>query len=205
MDKAEEKALILSLRRLEDRAWTVFYTEFHPALTHFVCLRFGCDSNQAEEIVQRTFVRCVRSIRTFDPERGRILGWLRAVASNEACTFLRRDPATSKDGSCSGLPPQALSAEIVECLDRQPLPEELLARQDTQALVAECLLELPLRQCQVLVMKYQEDLRVAEIARRLNLSEKAVESLLTRARESFRRLLVARAAARHLTVADLES
>jgi DNA-directed RNA polymerase specialized sigma24 family protein len=53
-------------------------------------------------------------------------------------------------------------------------------------------------------MKYQEELTVAGIARKLGLSEKAVESLLSRSRASFRSVLVARAAAAKLTIADIQ-
>jgi DNA-directed RNA polymerase specialized sigma24 family protein len=41
----------------------------------------------------------------------------------------------------------------------------------------------------VLVLKYMEGLRVAEIAQRLSQTDEAIESLLARARESFRRAI----------------
>ena len=176
--------------------------EFSTVLVQHVSLRFGCNAQKAEEIVQMTFVRCIRSIGTFDPARGRLSDWLNAVAANEARTFLQaeshsRAATFSTDGAGASL------AAIVDCLDRQPLPGELLERRDVQVMVGNCLRVLPLRQRQVLVMKYQEELKVAEIAQKLELSEKAVESLLSRSRESFRSALVARAAAAKLTIADI--
>jgi len=53
-----------------------------------VRLRLGCAQELAEEIVHMTFIRCVRSIKTFDLARGRLFGWLNAIARNEAHTLL---------------------------------------------------------------------------------------------------------------------
>jgi RNA polymerase sigma-70 factor (ECF subfamily) len=203
MDRAEEELLVRQLLRSDDNAWREFCATFWPVLAGNLQVRFRCDAQKADEIVQSTFVRCTRSIRTFDASRGRLLDWLKAVAANEARTYFQCESRTSPGefGSDGNRVP---IVEIVDCLDRQPLPEELLSRRDTQAMVAACLLELPSRQRQVLVMKYQDASKVVEIAGRLGLSEKAVESLLSRARESFRRALVAKAAAVKLTIADFQ-
>ena len=203
MDNAEEKTLVRRLLRFDDDAWRTFCADFWTALAQYLRLHFGCNSERAEEIVQMTFVRCVRSIRTFDPSRGRLLDWLQAVAANEARTCFKGESRPCDQESHSEGARRSLEA-IADCLDREPLPEDLLARKDTQMMVAECLLGLPLRQRQVLVMKYQEELKVAEIAKSLSISEKAVESLLSRSRESFRRLIVARVAAAKLTVGDIQ-
>ena len=202
MDKAEEESLVQQLLGCNDDAWRRFCAEFWAVLARNVQLRFGCDARKAEEIVQSTFVRCVRSIGTFDASKGCLLDWLNAVAANEARTYLQGESRArlgqrSSDGS--GWP----LTEIVDCLDRQPLPDEVLARRDTQSMVAGCLAGLPLGQRQVLVMKYQEESKVVEIAEKLGLSEKAVESLLSRARESFRKALTAKAAAAKLTIGDI--
>ena len=127
-------------------------------------------------------LRCVRSIATFDPARGRLWEWLKAVARNEARTFLR---------SAAKLPAASIetAAQAMEAIDRELLPPEILVRQDVRLLVQECLLDLGQRQREVLVLKYMEGLRVAEIAQRLSQTDEAIESLLARARESFRRAI----------------
>jgi RNA polymerase sigma-70 factor, ECF subfamily len=202
MDKAEEQTLVRRLSKFDEDAWVTFCTEFGTVLAERLRSQFGCDAHRAEEIVQMTFVRCIRSIRSFDPSRGRLLPWLKAVAANEARTYLQgQSPLRSGTSSAGSRLPLAA---IVDCLDREPLPEDVLGRKEVQRMVADCLLELPLRQRAVLTMKYQEELKVAEIARRLNLSEKAVESLLSRSRESFRSVLVAKATAARLTPGDME-
>ena len=65
-------------------------------------------------------------------------------------------------------------------------PERRLLRGEVARQVHETIDQLPSRYAQALAWKYNDGLPVIEIARRLDLSEKAAESLLTRAREAFR-------------------
>jgi RNA polymerase sigma factor (sigma-70 family) len=185
MDQAEEIALVRKLVKMDEKAWEMFCREFAVPLLTSVRLQFGCRRELAEEIVQMSFVRCVKSIRSFDPTRGRLLTWLKAVSRNEAHTLLPRCPAPAPGAA----EPEALSArarEIVDKLDEAALPEEILARQETQLLVQEAITELPSRNREALVLKYVENRRVSEIAGMLGQSEKAIESLLTRSRQAFR-------------------
>ncbi len=174
---------------MDDDAWQAFCRLYAPNLTSFVRVYFGCDAEQAEEIIQMTFVRCVRSIRTFDSARGRLADWLKGIARNEGITCLARSRRPGEAVQWSQASMEARQG-LVKLIDQQPLPQEMLARQDMRELVQGCLAALSERHRQALVMKYLEGLKVADIALALGLSEKAAESLLTRSRESFRRLLV---------------
>jgi len=183
MDPAEEKALVRRLVRMDDGAWEAFCHEYSLPLLAFVQLQFGCSRELAEEIVQRSFVRCVKSIRSFDPSRGRLFAWLKAVARNEAHTTLSAYPARPETES-------EIVWDAIEGLDGAALPDEVLAHKETQLLVHEALMELPSRNRKVLTLKYMDNRRVAEIARLLGQSEKAVESLLTRSRNAFKTMFL---------------
>ena len=188
MDEAAEKAFLQRLVRMDEKAWERFCKEYGPPLRQFVRLYAGCGVEKAEEIVQMVFVRCVRSIRTFDPSRGRLFQWLKAISKNEAHTVLRQDNNRDRRMAVSAaLDPAA--GKALHDVDRAPLPDEILARTDVQSLIQEILLGMRSSYRDVLTMKYLDGLRVTEIAVRLALSEKAVESLLTRAREAFRTAL----------------
>jgi RNA polymerase sigma-70 factor (ECF subfamily) len=65
-------------------------------------------------------------------------------------------------------------------------PERRLLRNEVARLVHVTVDSLPPRYRTVLTWKYVDGLPVQEIADRLELSSKAAESLLTRARQSFR-------------------
>ena len=185
MDPTEEITLVRNLVARDEKAWELFCREFSLPLLTFVRLHFGCSRELAEEVVQMSFVRCVKSIKSFDPGRGRLFAWLKAVAKNEAHTLLPESQARAAGAFDCG-PSSDVPRELLEKLDDTALPEEILARAETQLLVQEAMLELPRRNREALVLKYLENRRVAEIAGRLGQSEKAIESLLTRSRNAFR-------------------
>ena len=188
MDTAEEKALVAELAKLDESAWERFCHEYAPALFRFVQLCFGCRREQAEDIVQMAFTRCVRSIGTFDPARGRLAGWLRTVARNEAHTCLRKGAGGAAVVSLSSLP-RPVADQILEALDNRPLPDEVLAREDVRLAIRSALSKLNARHREVLICKYVEGMRMTEIAAQIGVSEKAVESVLSRARAAFREVL----------------
>jgi RNA polymerase sigma factor (sigma-70 family) len=188
MDRAAEKALVRGLVAMNGDAWEAFCREYARPLLSFVELCLGCDRPRAEDVVQMTFLRCVKSIGTFGPDRGSLLGWLKAVARNEAHTLLRQETAGPGNPSLSSVPPH-IADQILNTIDASPLPDDVLARRDVKAAVQEALMAMRPRQRGVLIAKYVDGRKVSEIAALLGLSEKAVESLLTRSRESLRRAL----------------
>ena len=194
MDPFEEQRLVPLLVAMDDEAWRELCRQSGGGLARFAQMCFGCDSHKAQEIVQMTFVRCVRSIGTFDPRRGGLQNWLRSIARHEAVSLLGGSLQGGREVPLSEIPSQA-SQDIAALVDRQPLPPELLERQDTHELVHRCLAAMGGRHRDVLVLKYLEGLSVADIADRLSLSEKATESLLTRSREKFKSLMQGKVAA----------
>ena len=76
----------------------------------------------------------------------------------------------------------------MEVIDNQPLPDEVLENEELKACVASTMARLPAKYRQVLLNKYVNSFKVRKIAQDMELSEKAVESILTRARESFRKV-----------------
>jgi RNA polymerase sigma-70 factor (ECF subfamily) len=188
MDHAEEKQLVHKLTRMDERAWETFCAAYAAPLRAFARVQLGCDANMAEELVQTAFLRCVRSIRTFDPARGRLFPWLKAILRNA------RNDALSAGRNIGNYVPASGAADIacpvLEAIDTAPLPDAVLEREDVKLLVHETLVELPARFHDALHMKYLERLSMADMARRGAGSEKAVESLLTRSREAFRKLFL---------------
>jgi RNA polymerase sigma-70 factor (ECF subfamily) len=191
MDQAEERQLVKRLTRMNEEAWREFCRLYAEPVAAFVRAAFGCGREDSEEIAQMAFVRCVRSIGSFDPRRGRLQGWLKAVARNEARTFLSARGERRREIPQSLLPP-LVAEQLLLGLDGNPLPDDLAAREDVCGLVRGALADVNSRGGEALRLKYMQGLPVSEIAKRLNASEKAVESLLTRARETFRTELVRR-------------
>ncbi len=158
----------------------------------FVQFRFGCDREKAEEIVQMTFTRCVKSIRNFKPSRGTLLNWLKAISKNEAHTLLQQDQkqlAVTKSAYSSA---ETIEG-VMEEMDTAALSEEIIAKGEIQLLIHETITELYSRYRKVLLLKYVEKRKVAEIATMLGQSEKAIESLLSRSRQAFKKVFLQKA------------
>ncbi len=182
----EERKLAEKLAAGDDNAWEAFCRQYSGPLLGTVRLRFGCSAEQAEEIVHMAFIRCVKSINSFDPSRGRLFDWLRAIARNEAHTLLRKAAPRRR------VELDAQDYEWLQRIDQEELPDERLSREEVKSLILDTVMELSSNHRQVLVMKYLEGRRVADMAAILGQSEKAVESLLTRSRQAFKERFVRR-------------
>jgi len=192
MDQTEEKTFIRKLKKMDKWAWEAFCKEYSTPLLAFVQFRFRCNREKAEEIVQMTFIRCVKSIRNFKPSRGTLLNWLKTISKNEAHTILQQEQKqlTAKTSVLS-------SAEkikgVLEQMDTAALPEEIIAKGEFQLLIHETIAELYSQYRKVLILKYVENRKVAEIAVMLGQSEKAIESLLSRSRQVFKKVFLQKA------------
>jgi RNA polymerase sigma-70 factor (ECF subfamily) len=192
MDQTEEKTFFRKLKKMDKWAWEVFCREYSAPLLAFVQFRFGCNQEKAEEIVQMTFIRCVKSIRTFKPSRGTLLNWLKKISTNEAHTILQQDQKqlAMKTSALSSV--ESIKG-VIEEIDAVALPEEIVAKGEIQLLIHETIAELYSRYRKVLILKYVENRKVAEIASMLGQSEKAIESLLSRSRQAFKKVFLQKA------------
>jgi RNA polymerase sigma-70 factor (ECF subfamily) len=159
----------------DEAAWRTLYEQCFDALYAYVYHRAGGNRTRTEDVVQECWLVAVRGMRRFDPARGSFEGWLRGVADNVLRNHRRRwkkhaaDPGRS--GELESTPDTAASNSDAD-----------LAEQIALAMTA-----LPDRYQRALHAKYREQLAVAEIAERWDETPKAIESLLSRAREAFRR------------------
>lgn len=155
---------------------------------HAFCLhRVGRDRTECEEIVQATLVRAFRELDRYEPARadGEIFGWLTGLARNE----IRRTRAHSRRSHSLDELWERADAELLEVfrsLDAGPLSDEVLEREETQALVNAAMAQIPPRYREALEAKYVTGKSVRDIAAGLGTSEKTVESVLSRARAAFR-------------------
>jgi RNA polymerase sigma-70 factor, ECF subfamily len=164
----------------DENAWRIWYQETFCDLYRYVRWRCGGRRDWADEIAQETWLTAVRRIRRFDPRQGRFSAWLRGIAVNLLRNHLRKQRKTAKFQQPSG-------GEIDEdgrlnCR-RADQQEEQLQRQQRVAAALDALSE---REEAVLRAKYLDGLSVAQIAADRGETPKAVESLLTRARQAFR-------------------
>jgi len=135
----------------------------------------------AEELVQKTVFDAVRGHASHDPARGSFENWLMAIARNNFASEMRQRAARpSMDGDIAG---------YLEVIDSEPLPDEVLEKKETARIVRRAMDDLESKERDVLRGKYIEDLSARTIAQKMEMTEKAVHSLLYRARNSLRKKL----------------
>ncbi len=156
-------------------------------LYRFCLYRVGGNHHLCEEVVQDTLLGAIRGLRRYDPRRceGDIFPWLTGLARNEIRRALARERAPVElEGFWKKMDEQLLS--LYAMLESEPFGDELLARDETREMVNATMAQLPPHYGAALEAKYIGGQTVREIAASLGTSIKAAESLLTRARQTFR-------------------
>lgn len=165
-----EGALRAAVLAGDEQAWRALYDAHADRLYAYVRYRVGGHAADAEEVAQECWTVAVRRIRAFDPDRGTFAQWLYGIAQHLLANRRRKQSR------------QAAVAEQCEAPVTEAADHALARREQITAAYS----MLPQRHREVLKAKYEEQRPVAEIARARGESEKAVESLLTRARAAFR-------------------
>jgi RNA polymerase sigma factor (sigma-70 family) len=153
----------------------------------FCLYRVGKNQHLCEEAVQETLVRAIRELHQYDPARAgdNIFPWLTGLARNEITRLLAREKnAVSLQTMWAKMDKELLA--IYAKLELEPFGEEVLRREETRELVNTTMSQLPPHYREVLEAKYVGGKTVRDLAAIGSISEKAVESLLGRARQAFR-------------------
>lgn len=173
-----DRFLVARLLRGDEEAFTEFFDRNFAPLYRFALPRLGND-DAAEEVVQATLCRAVRKLASYRGEAA-LLTWLTTICRREIATYFERRKKVPPMIDLSDDLPEVRAA--LESLGA----EATLQRREVARIVQLVLDRLPGRYSDALEWKYIDGFSVAEIAERLALAPKAVESLLTRARAAFR-------------------
>lgn len=144
----------------------------HERMVYGIALHSLHDRETAEELSQEVFLQLYRSLDAIEsPEH--LVNWLRRVTANRCIDVARR-----RRFRLVPLEDVAVAGDAGEW--RDPIAARTLAR-----LIG----RLPARQRLVIVLRYQEELELGEIAATLSMSVNTVKSHLRRGIEKLRRWL----------------
>src|SRR6478672_11510210 len=159
----------------DDAGFEAWYRRSLPRVYSYLVSRSGGDVALAEDLTQQTFIAAIDQRSRFDG-RSDTITWLCGIARHKLADHFR---AVERDER------RQRRMEVREIqLDEGSRAE--LGLED-RSVIAEILRSLPANQRAVLVFVVLDDLPVAEAARLMGKSRGATESLLFRARDSFRR------------------
>jgi len=182
---AEDLALAQRIASGDESALKTLYQSYADPLYAFICHSMEGDQSEAEEVWQESLEAAVRMLPTY---RGqcRFFSWICGIARHKLADYWRQKNRSRQHLSL--MPPENLA----RLMDEGPLPDEVVGQRATCLWVVEILGLLPQTYRNALVARYADGLSVEEIAKSLDKSYKATESLLSRAKEAFRNALADR-------------
>jgi len=146
-------------------------------------------TEEAEDLAQEVFLRVFRGRKKYHP-KAKFSTWLFTIANNLALNILRsrqRRPTIPLNVRDSGPLGPRPAEQLVH--DKENQPHQRIQQQELAAKVQAALDTLNERQRIAVVLNKFEDMNYAEIAEVMELSTKAVKSLLSRARDNLREAL----------------
>jgi RNA polymerase sigma-70 factor (ECF subfamily) len=174
---------VRSVARGDEEAAHSLIEAHGDALLKFVFRRMGGCIEDAEEIVQDTFIAAVRMAESYDGTCS-ALTWLCSIARLKIRDHvaiagrLKR----STDQPVLSLDRDTLGA-LKKVHDSSESIETIVDRMDRTRLIQYLLQSMSPEQQEAVVLRYVEQFSISEIAKIMARSEKAVEKLLERAKE----------------------
>jgi RNA polymerase sigma-70 factor (ECF subfamily) len=166
------------------KAFDSFFKEYFPRLYRFALIRARGDADLAEEVVQQTMCKVVRKMGDFRGE-ALLFTWLCQICRNELAAAFRRHGIKDELSVPYEDVPEIRAA--LESISAQPHnPEAQRTADELVRFVHVTLAYLPLNYASALELKYIRGCSVDEIGEHLNISSKAAESVLSRARAAFK-------------------
>jgi RNA polymerase sigma-70 factor (ECF subfamily) len=185
-DTGSEEQLVQGLREGDPGAYAQLYNRFTQRVHRFVHWRLSGDSQTAEEITVHTLAEAVRCVRSYDARRSSFLSWLLGIASRQTLAELRRRQRRKSVPAAVQVPLGSVAEEALASDPTSRLTEQIEAQRQVGRLRA----HLSQLEMEVLVLQGAYELTAREIGQVLGKSERAISSLLHRARAKARERLV---------------
>ena len=178
---------VVRLRRGDPNALSELITQYQNRLYRYL-LRMVWQPSEAEDLFQQTWLRVVEKIRSFDGNRN-FDAWLFTLARNLAIDHLRQHRPQSLDE------PLANSGDSETAADRIPSRAkaqfECALAAERQKRINEAMAGLPMMYREVLTLRFEEEMKIEEIARVTGVPVSTVKSRLRRSLEQLRYALEA--------------
>jgi RNA polymerase sigma-70 factor (ECF subfamily) len=178
------------LRRGDPSAFEEVLARYQHRLYRYL-LRFVRDRALAEDLFQQSWLRVVQKIGQYDPRRN-FEAWLFSVARNLAIDYLRRYKPESLDEPLPGDAQKETRAARMSAGGPSAL-DRVMERERSERLEA-ALESLPLIYREALSLRFEEEMKLEEIAGVLNVPLSTAKTRLRRGLEQLRQVLEAQGA-----------
>ena len=181
----------------DDNAWANLVEEYR-GLVYSICYLFCGSTQDAEDLVQDTFLKIWMNLASYDPSRGELKSWIATVTRNQRVDRYRRssqqrmtdsiDSTSAGRGSASWDQSDAI-ALVHRIPDTRPTPHETAVTQEVTAIVTRAVTKISPEMREVVTLRFVHELDNQEIAHRLRIPEGTVKSRTNRGRAQLASLL----------------
>lgn len=183
----EDRKLSKRLLAGDERAFSQFFDENFSRLYRFALARLSDDPEAAREIVQSALSRALKKIHLYRGESA-LFTWICVICRHEISDWWKKQSRYREHIVLTEDYPDIRA--VVEALDApsESDPQRQYQQHEAARLIQVALDRLPPKYGNALEWKYIEGYSVKEIAARLDLSPEAAQSVLARAKRSFREI-----------------
>jgi len=183
----EDKKLVKRLLAGDERAFSQFFDDNFSRLYRFALTRLSNEPESTKEIVQSVLAKSLQKIHTYRGESA-LFTWMCVICRNEIIDWARKNESYRKNIVLTEDLPEIRA--VVESLSAPASfdPTRQFEKHEVCRLIQVALDALPPKYGDALEWKYIEGHSIKEIAERLKLSPQAAQSLLARAKISFREI-----------------
>jgi RNA polymerase sigma-70 factor, ECF subfamily len=160
------------------------YTEYKN-LVFNVCLHYVLNREDAQDVAQEVFVKLYHNLNQYNPETASLKTWIYRIAINQSLDFLKAKKTKKRFGFITSLfhpdsnePIHDIAHPGIAVEDKESLEEILVIIQS-----------LPENQKTAIILAKIEDRPQKEVAEIMEINIKAVESLISRAKQSIEKKL----------------
>ena len=182
----EAKAVAKGLQRRDPEVLDRLIEQYQYRLFRYLVFITG-EPQRAEDFFQETWIRVLERGHQFDG-KSKFEAWLFAIARHLVIDWQRSKKPQSLDALTS--PDEGAPMEFA---GDDPSPLHLVLDKESEAAVQASLSKLPALYREVLLLRFQEELALAEIASVLSVPISTVKSRLYRGMEALRLLLEGKA------------
>lgn len=157
-------------------------------LVYNLCLHYVLHTEDAKDITQEVFVKVYQKYHQFDPASASLKTWVYRIAINHCLDFLKSKKTNKRFGFITSLFYPDTNEPIIEAVTINH-PGVLLENKEELENLLLIIQSLPENQKTAIILNKIEDRPQKEVAKIMNTSIKAVESLLQRAKQSINKKL----------------
>lgn len=179
---------VAGLRRGDLNALSGLIARYQNRLYRYL-LRIVREPAEAEDLFQQTWLKVVEKIRSFDASRN-FDAWLFTLARNLAIDHLRRIHPQSLDEPLADEARAETAADRLPACDTTPFDRVLAVERRTR--IGEAMAGLPVIYREVLSLRFEEEMKIEEIARVTGTPLSTVKTRLRRSLDQLRNSLEAR-------------